>query len=179
MKLLMEQWRKYLNEIGDLFFEPYPFKYDQTYEGAVFYTFTTDAGSRYDVGFTNQYDNPEEEPWTIGFDVEDSTEMTNENQPLKIMSTIVAVINEFIHTPKLNEGNLKFVFEGIPKLDHDDIDFAAQTGRTKLYLKFLKKNLPKDWDFGIAGKNIIFFGDHIFWEEEKAEIEDEEGEEWE
>ena len=179
MKLLMESWRGYLNEIGDLSVPPYPPPYPvKTYEGAVFYTFTTDAGSRYDVGFTNQYDNPEEEPWTITFDVEDSTEMTNENQPLKIMSTIVAVINEFIHTPKLNEGNLKFVFEGIPKLDHDDIDFAAQTGRTKLYLKFLEKSLPKDWDYIIRGKNIIFFGDHEFWKDED-EDEDEEDEEWE
>ena len=63
MKLLMEQWRKYLNEIGDLSVPPYPPPYPvKTYEGAVFYTFTADAGNRYDVGFTNQYDNPEEEP---------------------------------------------------------------------------------------------------------------------
>ena len=179
MKLLMENFKKYLNEIGDLSVEPYPFTLDQVYkeDGEVFYGFTTDAGSKYSVGFAKDIGPPDEIPWSITFDVEDSIEMTHENQPLKIMSTIVEVIKEFIASPDLNQGDLKFVFEGIPKPEDTDTDTgwdpfsstrdiptSTQTGRTKLYLKFLKKNLPEFWRYKIAGENVIFFGDHKFWD---------------
>ena len=158
----MEQWKKYLTEIGDLSVEPYPFTLDHVYkaDGEVFYGFTTDAGSKYSVGFAKDIGPPDEMPWIITFDVEDSTAMTHENQPLKIMSTIVEVIKEFIADPDLNQGDLKFVFEGIPKLGDDDIDYSAQTGRTKMYLKFLEKNLPGDFKFSLPHpkSNVVKFG---------------------
>jgi len=168
MKLLMENFKKYLNEIGDLSVEPYPFTLDQVYkeDGEVFYGFTTDAGSKYSVGFTKDIGPPDEIPWSITFDVEDSIEMTHENQPLKIMSTIMEVIKEFIADPDLNQGDLKFVFEGIPK-SNEFRQFDNQTGqtsRTKMYLKFLRQHLPEFWRYRIAGENVIFFGDHKFWD---------------
>jgi len=168
MKLLMENFKKYLNEIGDLSVEPYPFTLDQVYkeDGEVFYGFTTDAGSKYSVGFTKDIGPPDEIPWSIVFDVEDSIEMTHENQPLKIMSTIVDVIKEFIGSPDLNQGDLKFVFEGIPKTGEmrQFQNQTEKTSRTKMYLRFLRQHLPESWRYRIAGENVIFFGDHKFWD---------------
>ena len=78
----------------------------------------------------------------ISFDMDDSIEMTGENEPLKIMSTIVAVIKEFIATPEYNKGNLKFVFEGTRKGAEFLMPMEKPTARTKLYTRFLKKNMP-------------------------------------
>jgi len=181
MKLLMENFRKYLNEIGDLSVAPYDFKFAFEEDEEVYYEFTTDAGTKYDVSFVLfQFPVGErtvaEDLWLISFEIGGDVIMTQENEPLKIMSTIVAVLKDFVASPKLNKGNLKFIFEGIPKLDNDDVDPAAQTGRTKLYLSFLEKNLPADWHYNITGKNIIVFGDHIFWEKKENDEEKEEEE---
>ena len=55
MKLLMEQWKKYLTEIGDLSIDPYQFQLHQAFpaDDQYFYTFTTDSGLQYYVGFDN------------------------------------------------------------------------------------------------------------------------------
>ena len=102
----MEQWKRYLTEIGDSSVEPYPFKlHSQFNDGDVFFEFKSGAGSQYYVNFTLGIGPPGEVPWEISFDVDDSIEMTGENEPLKIMSTIVAVIKEFIATPQYHKGN--------------------------------------------------------------------------
>ena len=52
MKLLMEQWKKYLAEIGDSSVEPYPFKHHKQFnDGDVFFEFKSDTGSQYYVNF--------------------------------------------------------------------------------------------------------------------------------
>ena len=160
MKLLMENFKKYLNEIGDLSVEPYPFKLQAAFHGddQYFYEFTTDSGLRYYVGFDNdKLLGKGALPWNIVFDVGDdgSTEMTNENEPLKIMSTIVAVIKKFIDTPEYHEGNLKFVFEGIPKSGSIDSTWLP-TKRTNLYMKFLQKNMPPGTKVEQVG-NVVKF----------------------
>tara|TARA_R110002012_G_scaffold8530_5_gene39260 strand:+ start:450 stop:950 length:501 start_codon:yes stop_codon:yes gene_type:complete len=143
MKLLMENFKKYLNEIGDLSVEPYPFKFHKAFpkDDQYFYEFITDSGLHYYVGFDGVVGLQVELPWNIVFDVDDSTEMTKENEPLKIMSTVVAVIKEFIATPEYHKGNLKFVFEGIPKTGSIDSTWVP-TKRTNLYMRYLEKNMP-------------------------------------
>jgi|TARA_A100001011_G_scaffold226822_1_gene234834 hypothetical protein len=160
MKLLMEQWKKYLAEIGDLSIDPYPFKLHNAFpaDDQYFYEFITDSGLQYYVGFDNdKLLGKGKLPWNIVFDVGDdgSTEMTNENEPLKIMSTIVAVIREFINTPEYHEGNLKFVFEGIPKSGSVDAMWLP-TKRTNLYMKFLQKNMPPGTKVEQVG-NVVKF----------------------
>ena len=81
--------------------------------------------------------------------------MTHGNEPLKIMSTIVAVIKKFIATPEYHEGNLKFVFEGIPKSGSIDSTWLP-TKRTNLYMKFLKKNMPAGTEVEQIG-NVVKF----------------------
>ena len=177
MKLLMENFRKYLKEIGDLSLEPYEFEDygdEEEFEGDVYYTFTTQSGTRYNIGFVEGMFTANH-PWLIDYSANESTKTTEENEPLKIMSTIVAIIKDFISRPKLNQNNLKFSFEGIPKGDEEGEEDAPRTARTKMYLKFLKKNLPRDWHFRVAGENEVFFGDHAFWEK-KENDEDEDGE---
>ena len=157
MKLLMEQWKKYLAEVGDSSVEPYPFKlHKQFRDGEVFFEFKSDAGSHYYVGFAESIGPPGEVPWEISFDVDDSIEMTHENEPLKIMSTIVAVIKEFIATPQYHKGNLKFAFEGTRKGAEALMPMEEPTSRTKLYTRFLKKNMPPGTEIEQIG-NIVKF----------------------
>jgi hypothetical protein len=156
MKLLMENFKKYLNEIGDLSVEPYPFKlHKQFRDGEVFFEFKSDAGSQYYVGFAEKIGPPGEVPWEISFDVDESTELTHENEPLKIMSTVVATIKEFIATPQYHKGNLKFVFEGIPKSGSIDSTWVP-TKRTNLYMRYLKKNMPPATEIEQIG-NVVKF----------------------
>jgi hypothetical protein len=143
MKLLLETWKKYLTEIcGDT--DPYDFKFhNQFSDGDVHFEFETDTGSQYYVNFTQGIGPRDEVPWEISFDVDDSIEMTGENEPLKIMSTVVAVIKEFIDTPEYNKGHLKFVFEGTRKPEELIMPLRKATARTKLYLKCLEKFIPE------------------------------------
>jgi GTP:adenosylcobinamide-phosphate guanylyltransferase len=80
----------------------------------VFFEFKSDAGSHYYVGFAERLDHLEKclGKYLLMLMIH---RMTHENEPLKIMSTVVATIKEFIATPQYHKGNLKFVFEGIPK----------------------------------------------------------------
>lgn len=147
MKLLLETWRKYLAEVGDSSVKHYGFKLSypekiKDIDDYVSFKFESDAGHKYNVNFNLDIGPPGKVPWEISFDVNDSIEMTRENEPLKIMSTIVAVIKEFIATPQYNKGNLKFVFEGTRKGAEFLMPMEEPTSRTKLYTRFLKKNMP-------------------------------------
>ena len=171
MKLLMESWRGYLNEICDpeTLLPPYDFEWDEAFhkskkrsKGEEHYTFTTDGGSKYDVIFTQQ-SNPlrpsdsyrtNKMPWEIEFEIDGMMYQTMENEPLKIMSTIIAIIKDFIDDSDLNRGILKFVFTG-----GASIDKGKETQRTKLYKKCLELNLPDNFKIRQPGPNVIFFGE--------------------
>ena len=159
MKLLMENFRKYLNEIGDLSVAPYDFEFAFEEDEEVYYEFTTDAGTKYDVSFVRfQFPVGErtvaEDMWVISFEIGGDVIMTQENEPLKIMSTIVAVIKDFVASPKLNKGIRKYIFEGTPK-EVEDLD--DQSARTKLYMRYLKKNMPAGTRVEVTGENKVFF----------------------
>jgi len=174
MKLLFESWRRYLNEIcgPETLLPPYDFEWDEAFhkskkrsKGEEHYTFTTDGGSKYDVIFIQQ-SNPlrpsdsyrtNKMPWEIEFEIDGMMYQTMENEPLKIMSTIIAIIKDFIADPEINQGIKKFVFTGISKVaGHDK---GKETQRTKLYKKCLELNLPDNFATRQAGPNVIFFGE--------------------
>lgn len=169
MKLLMENFKKYLNEIGDLSIDPYDFESygEDDPDGDVYYTFNAKSNGpkpiRYDVTFADgapDAGNPHFRPWLVDYTANYETDVTTEAfEPLKIMSTIVAIIKDFIGRPELNQGKLKFAFEGIPK-DSEDWKTQSQTSRTKMYLKFLEKNLPSDFEIRLPNPegNVVFFG---------------------
>ena len=149
MKLLFESWRGYLKEIGDASVPPYEFVSSDDPE----------AGLDYVVEFERGVAPPYKDLrylWYINYDAGGGHGgLTGEGQPLKIMSTVIAIIQDFIDNPEANQGIKRFRFTGTTK---DNESARAQTQRTKLYLRFLEKNLPDDFEFGIKGKNEIFFG---------------------
>ena len=167
MKLLMENWRGYLKEIGDASVPPYDFEgpeemteWDVVYE---FYASDEFGEIMYTVQF-ERHPRREFKPgekddwrWDIGFQIGGGKpgDLTEQGQPLKIMSTVVAIIKDFIDRPEFNDGTRGFRFKGVPKKGESS---RKTTQRTKLYLRFLEKHLPDDWEFNVNGKNEIFFG---------------------
>ena len=102
----------------------------------------------------------ERDPWEIGYQIGkgEAGDLTDQRQPLKIMSTVVAIIKDFINNrPALNDGTRGYRFKGVSKKGESS---RKTTQRTKLYLSFLEKHLPDDWEYSIKGKagNNIFFG---------------------
>lgn len=169
MKLLIESWRNYLKEIGDASTEPFDWELGSKDEDEVKYNFVSsddpngEDGSDYIVKFQKSYTWKEDEYvkrevpiWGLDFEANESLAQTGEGHPLRIMSTVVAIVNDFISRPEANRGILDFVFEGIDK--GEETGSKGQTARTKLYLRFLEKNLPANFEFRIAGDNVIFFG---------------------
>ena len=177
MKLIMESWRGYLNEIGDSSLESFPFEFKKKRKkgdtSIVEYVFNsapkeeseTTEGNLYTVTFTKERDKS----WDIKFIAGDPlpqsdwyeeesyftdyNKMTGEGQPLKVMPTVVNIIKDFINRPDLNDGFLKFVFEGVPKAGGSAL---KKTTRTKLYMRYLKKELPADAQYR-EGTNYIRF----------------------
>jgi len=178
MKLLIESWRNYLKEIGDASAEPFDWELGSNDEYEVEYNFVSsddpngEDGSDYQVFFKQsttwedgEYVKRKVPIWTLDFEANASMKQTGEGHPLRIMSTVVAIVNDFISNPEVNRGILRFVFEGIDK--GGEAGSKGQTTRTKMYLRFLKKNLPANFEIGIAGDNIIFFGPKKETEEEE------------
>jgi len=168
MKLLIESWRNYLKEIGDTSLEPYDFNqvYNETEE--VRYTFVsgdlTPAAARFPHTQGSEYivkfilgGFERVGVWDISFEANETIAETGENHPLKIMSTVVAIVKDFIERPELSRGFRKFVFQGIQKDTGNEPPEGGQTQRTKLYLRFLKKNMPTGTKIREAGENVIFF----------------------
>ena len=183
MKLLIESWRNYLKEIGDASAEPFDWELGSNDEDEVEYNFVSsddpngEDGSDYQVFFKtgttwedSEYVKREVPIWSVDFEANRSMKQTGEGHPLRIMSTIVAIVSDFISRPEVNRGILRFVFEGIDK--GGEVGSKGQTARTKMYLRFLKKNLPANFEFRIAGDNIIFFGAKKETEEEELDEND-------
>jgi len=159
MKLLFENWRGYLQEIGEASLEPYDFESVFSGEEEVWYNFNSSAGdpalgSDYVVKFTTGGPAVGDDAWDISFEANETVQTTNEGQPLKIMATVVAIVKDFIDRPELNRGMRKFVFMGVGKADEEG---PERTSRTKMYMRFLKKNMPDGTKIREAGENVIFF----------------------
>ena len=101
MKLLIENWRNYLKEIGEASLEPYDFESGFSDEEQVGYNFVSsdnpmDEGSDYLVKFTTGGPGSGDDAWDISFEANETVQTTNEGQPLKIMATVVAIVKDFI-----------------------------------------------------------------------------------
>ena len=159
MKLLFENWRGYLQEIGEASLAPYDFESVFSGEEEVWYNFNSSAGdpalgSDYVVKFTSGGPGYPDDVWDIAFEANETVATTDEGQPLKIMSTVVAIVKDFIARPQLNRGLRKYVFMGVGKSDEEG---RERTSRTKMYMRFLKKNMPEGTKIREAGENVIFF----------------------
>ena len=117
MKLLMENWRSYLKEIGDAGAEPFDWALTSSDEDDVEYDFVSsddpngEGGSDYQVFFKkgttwedSEYVKREVPIWNLDFEANASMKQTGEGHPLRIMSTVVAIVNDFISKPELNRG---------------------------------------------------------------------------
>jgi len=168
MKFLMESWREYLEEIGDASLAPYPFNFDKQ---------TTDLGSRSDEEVQYKFSTEKYNYLVVfyGEDLDDGgfwdisygdantggIEETNEGNPLRTLTTIVAIVKEFIATPKLSKGVKKYQFAGVPEGygsgKNEPSDWKTETRRTKLYKAYLKKNMPPGTKIEDDGENKITF----------------------
>jgi hypothetical protein len=179
MKLILESWRKYINEIGDASAESYPFKVVGRRTGPdtrlVTYGFNSED-FLYHVDFASLLGGTKEDStWVIDFEASEiapqvgtagtgifpgefySKKMTGEGRPLQIMSTVVNIIKDFVGNPQLNEGILHFRFTGMSKSDAVDLYSGKETQRTRLYRAFLEKNMPPGTKVEEIGTNVIAF----------------------
>ena len=174
MKLLMEQWRGYLNEIGGGSAEPYPFRQGKQYtDDYVVYEFST-AEFEYMVTLRRDEkpsfnpDMPSDPPeddleWditfkTIGAGLGDPFGETGEGKPMRVMSTMVAILKDFIASGT-NLGVRTFTFEGTSRKSEEE--FTQDAGwptyqRTRIYKAFLKRQVPNA-DVEEIGTNKIRF----------------------
>jgi len=137
-----------LNEIGDLSQAPYKWKTFPKPEGSndpySYYDFSTNNGTKYQVIF-----NREEFGKTVNYDMSfvakgkdgkgfSADALTGDNEPLKIMSTIVDITREQIK----KAGDVEFItFE--PTKGKTGEEGAKGNTRSKLYKIIIKKNFPK------------------------------------
>ena len=137
-----------VNEIGDLSQEPYKWsafaKPKDSSDPYTYYDFNTDNGTKYQVIF-----NREEFGKTVNYDMsfvakgKDGKEfsadaLTGDNEPLKVMSTIVDITREQIK----KAGDVEFItFE--PTKGKSGEEGAKGNTRSKLYKIIIKKNFPK------------------------------------
>ena len=172
MNKIMEGWREFLNEIGDASAESYPFKVIHQAAGwLVRYGFNSEE-FLYHVDFSLSYGPTGDHTWVIDFEAAkkndktdgsrvsfgpDSRETTGEGRPLRVMSTVVNIIKDFVGNPELNEGILHFRFSGISKSGGVDLYSGEITQRTRLYRAFLEKNMPPGTEVKEIGNNVIAF----------------------
>jgi hypothetical protein len=168
MKLLLENWRKYINEIGEASAESYPFELlDQSTADdmrLVRYSFNSED-FLYHVDFRSFLGGIKTDTtWIIDFEASAehgegrfSKGMTGEGRPLQIMSTVVNIIKDFVGNPQLNEGILHFRFTGMSKSGGVDLYSGKETQRTRLYKIFLEKNMPPGTEVEELGTNVIVF----------------------
>ena len=137
-----------VNEIGDLSQEPYKWsafaKPKDSSDPYTYYDFNTDNGTKYQVIF-----NREEFGKTVNYDMSfvakgkdgkgfSADALTGDNEPLKVMSTIVDITREQIK----KAGDVEFItFE--PTKGKSGEEGAKGNTRSKLYKIIIKKNFPK------------------------------------
>ena len=171
MKLLFENWREYLNEIGEGTPTTYDYKLaPRSSDENVLYTFKSETegggGSHYNVVFNRpvaprghsqtKRDAKGTNYWDISFETEfEGLGETGEGQPLKIVSTVVKIVKDFISRPDLNKSIRTYVFAGSPK-QGEIIDVDKPSTRTKLYTRFLEKHMPEGTKLVPRGNAVWF-----------------------
>lgn len=154
--------RGYLNEIGEGTPTTYDYKLaPRTSDGEnVLYTFKSEieggGGSYYNVVFKQDESATGKDYWDISFETEfEGLGETGEGQPLKIVSTVANIVKDFVSRPDLNKNIRTYAFAGSPKRG-EIIDVTKPSSRTKLYTRFLKKQMPEGTELFPLGNAIWF-----------------------
>ena len=132
-----------INEIGDLSQAPYKWSYlpDNSDEYNKEYSFTT-KDSKYSVIF---YMNKTGDNWDLeflastGIGGSSTRTLTGGNEPLKIMSTVVDIVKDFL---KQASTRIKTISYSPTKGKQGEKD-AEDNTRAKLYKIIIQKNFPK------------------------------------
>lgn len=182
MKLLFENWRRYLNEVSfssdKAYYVDGP---DEDYAGNIIYTFTdmeNPEGASLDDLIKNMYtvtfrdikppwkNNANMIAWEIDFKRsgapigKEFTQLTGNNRAILILSTVIKAIKEFIDSDESRPDGAKriFTFSGTPTDKEKDSDYDL-TRRTRIYKVALQRQLPNDWSMveNARSKNSILF----------------------
>jgi len=131
-----------INEFGDGV-DGYPFKLDNVGLNELNYYFDTPENEY--IVLINRVD-VYKEIWEMQFGTTGGTpdEVTNEGQPIKIMSTIVLIMKEFINKNKPNVIKVK------PTKNNDN-----DMRRHNLYMAYIKKNMQQDYMVYSYGEYIV------------------------
>jgi len=132
-----------ISEVGEGTAGAYSFKFDNTSFNEVHYYFNTEM-YEYDV-IINQVD-PHAGVWDMQFGPIGGTtkDITNEGKHLKIMATLIQIVNDFIDNLKPNILRFK------PEKEDDD-----DNRRFKFYMAFITRNMRKDYFVHEYGDYII------------------------
>ena len=134
-----------MSEVGEAVMQPYKFNLIQNTAISMNYEFRTAGDQEYHVYFQTNIDYRHPDDWYMGFDASgyDDSDVTNENDVYKIMSTLTAVVQDFI-----NQRNPEVLVIEPSKFDTDDLR------REKLYMAYVKKQLPPQYITNIVDDKI-------------------------
>ena len=163
MKLLLEKWRGYINEISFCAVSAFEFDDRQWEHKAYVYTFSDHEGQTYEVKF-NPMDRGSIISWDIDYRVEGGEyyELTGKNIVVKVMATVAQIVMDFIKRPDrpVEQQKRIFYFSGAIGPGETDAFAGISAGkRTRLYTHMLMKMLPAGWDMSVDSKtpNAIWF----------------------
>lgn len=133
--------KEYLEPLFEAFkmVEPYEYRRGKFDVLACFYYFETEDGDRYSVKFMNlgEIHNRKKQIWQTEFAApgkQGDTIVLNKGRVYRVLSTVIAIIKEFISE------------EGIP-IDGLDINpssnYKGDTRREEIYLNYISKLLPE------------------------------------
>ncbi len=148
IKNLLKKHKNRITEIGEANVESYPFKLKINDEIWKQYTFDTNDGNLYFCSFKVGFEND----WTLNFGYHnpkkgvsyDFSTVTNKGKLFKIMSTIIKISNEFIKN--FSPHSIKFKAKE---------NFEGDTRRKKLYVAFLKKNIPLGYEITDNSEYVV------------------------
>ena len=149
---LVKEFNNEVNEVGELSVPPYPYterSNDLELEGTeMFGTVTYDfsAGDNfYDVIFEYDYDSElGKNIVKVDFTANESYEMTNTNEPYKIMATVFSIIKEEL-AKDIVKDNLDILLYTPAETKTKGSEATRLRGinqRNELYKAFFKKNIP-------------------------------------
>lgn len=146
-----------LDEIGDASAEPYKWKAhpkSKLFKSHQYiYTFTTEKGTEYKAEFTYSAPEGEKGNTLYGFDFSTDVEpeeyskgfeVTNEGVPLRVMSTIVQILKDFI--TKNPTASIEY---------YADETFSGDARRAKLYMAYVRKLLPSNYEVVEKGDDVL------------------------
>jgi hypothetical protein len=131
-----------LLEIGMDMVQPYEYRIGKCDKLACFYYFNTEDGDKYSVRFINlgEIHNKKKQIWQTEFVVPGATgdkEVVNKGRIFKVMSTVIAIIKDFLDSSNMVDG-----------LNINPVEnYKGDDRRRNLYISYINKMLPQfpDW----------------------------------